>query len=125
MTTPLTTPSITTPNSTPSSSSTTSTDSTTNALGDEQTFLQLLVAQIQNQNPLDPTDSTTFITQLAQFSDLEQLININQSVGQIDVAVGGTTNSQESSSGTTTSSGSDVSAAQHTPQGTASTNALS
>jgi len=35
-------------------------------------FLQLLVAQLQNQDPLTPTDSTTFITQLAQFTQLEQ-----------------------------------------------------
>jgi flagellar basal-body rod modification protein FlgD len=89
MTTPITTPAVTSP--TPTSSSTPSASSTTDALGNEQVFLQLLVAQIQNQDPLNPTDSTTFMTQLAQFSDLEQLININQSVGQIDVAVGGTT----------------------------------
>jgi len=35
-------------------------------------FLQLLVAQLQNQDPLTPTDSTSFITQLAQFTQLEQ-----------------------------------------------------
>jgi flagellar basal-body rod modification protein FlgD len=40
----------------------------------EEMFLQLLVAQIQNQDPLNPTDSTQFVTQLAQFSELEQTI---------------------------------------------------
>ena len=35
-------------------------------------FLQLLVAQIQYQDPTNPTDSTAFVTQLAQFSSLEQ-----------------------------------------------------
>jgi flagellar basal-body rod modification protein FlgD len=124
MTTPLTTTSSTPTNST-ASSSTTSASSTTDALGNEQTFLQLLVAQIQNQDPLNPTDSTTFITQLAQFSELEQLININQSVGQIDVAVGGSTNLQPSSSGTAASSGNDVSAANGTPRGTGSPSASS
>jgi flagellar basal-body rod modification protein FlgD len=39
-------------------------------------FLQLLVAQIQYQDPTNPTDSTTFVTQLAQFSSLEQLVAI-------------------------------------------------
>ena len=43
----------------------------------ENEFLQLLVAQIQNQDPTNPTDSTTFVTQLAQFSALEQLIAIH------------------------------------------------
>lgn len=42
----------------------------------ENQFLQLLVAQIQYQDPTNPTDSTTFVTQLAQFSSLEQLIAI-------------------------------------------------
>jgi flagellar basal-body rod modification protein FlgD len=42
----------------------------------ENEFLQLLVAQIQYQDPTNPTDSTTFVTQLAQFSSLEQLIAI-------------------------------------------------
>ena len=39
-------------------------------------FLQLLVAQLKEQNPLDPKDGTEFISQLAQFSSLEELINI-------------------------------------------------
>ena len=39
-------------------------------------FLKLLVAQIKNQNPLNPADGVEFLSQLAQFSQLEQLINI-------------------------------------------------
>jgi flagellar basal-body rod modification protein FlgD len=39
-------------------------------------FLQLLVAQLKGQNPLDPMDGTQFVTQLAQFSSVEELINI-------------------------------------------------
>jgi flagellar basal-body rod modification protein FlgD len=39
-------------------------------------FLQLLVAQLQNQDPLNPTDSTQFVSQLAQFSELEQVMAI-------------------------------------------------
>lgn len=54
--------------------------SSTSALGgtapSEQMFLQLLVAQLKNQDPLNPTDSTQFVSQLAQFSELEQVIAI-------------------------------------------------
>src|ERR1035437_10467812 len=42
----------------------------------EEMFLQLLVAQLQNQDPLNPTDSTQFVSQLAQFSELEQVMAI-------------------------------------------------
>src|SRR5580700_5470536 len=58
----------------------------TDALGNESTFLQLLVSEIQNQDPTAPMDSTTFLTQLAQFSQLEQLISIQQDVSQLDPA---------------------------------------
>ena len=47
-------------------------------LANQNTFLQLLVAQIKNQDPTQPADGTTFLTQLAQFSQLEQLISIRQ-----------------------------------------------
>ncbi len=50
--------------------------SSTDALANKETFLQLLVAQIKNQDPLKPTDGIEFVTQLAQFSSLEQLIGI-------------------------------------------------
>ncbi len=63
----------------------------TSALGNEQIFLQLLVAQIKNQDPMNPTDSTTFMSQLAQFSDLEQLISLNTSVGSIGAVLGAQT----------------------------------
>jgi flagellar basal-body rod modification protein FlgD len=53
---------------------------TTSALGDETTFLQLLVTEIQNQDPTQPMDSTTFLTQLAQFSQLEQMSGIRQDI---------------------------------------------
>jgi hypothetical protein len=53
---------------------------TTPGLADESTFLTLLVTQLQYQDPLNPADSTQFVTQLAQFSQLEDLQNINQNV---------------------------------------------
>jgi flagellar basal-body rod modification protein FlgD len=52
----------------------------TDQLTNESTFLQLLVSQIQNQDPLNPTDSIQFVGQLVQFSQLEQLLGINQGV---------------------------------------------
>jgi flagellar basal-body rod modification protein FlgD len=44
----------------------------------KDTFLQLLVAQIKNQDPLKPADGTQFLSQLAQFSELEQLMGIRK-----------------------------------------------
>jgi len=43
----------------------------------QQEFLQLLVTQLQNQDPLSPLDSAEYAAQLAQFSSVEQLVNIN------------------------------------------------
>jgi flagellar basal-body rod modification protein FlgD len=48
----------------------------TDALGKEA-FLNLLVTQLRHQDPLNPMDSTDFTAQLAQFSSLEQLSNLN------------------------------------------------
>lgn len=43
-------------------------------------FLQLLVAQLKGQNPLNPLDGTQFVSQLAQFSSLEELTNVRSSI---------------------------------------------
>jgi flagellar basal-body rod modification protein FlgD len=61
----------------PSSASSSTPQSTDNSastdpLAQKQVFLQLLVAQLQNQDPTQPQDGIQFITQLAQFSQLEQ-----------------------------------------------------
>lgn len=45
-------------------------------LAQKETFLRLLVAQIRNQNPLNPADGIEFLSQLAQFSQLEQMLAI-------------------------------------------------
>jgi flagellar basal-body rod modification protein FlgD len=46
----------------------------------QDTFLKLLVTQLQNQDPTHPQDNAAFITQLATFSQLEQLTKISQAV---------------------------------------------
>jgi flagellar basal-body rod modification protein FlgD len=63
-----------------------SSGSTTNAAStsvDKNMFLQLLVAQLQNQDPLNPSDGTQFVTQLAQFQQLEQTVNSGQDITAI------------------------------------------
>lgn len=45
-------------------------------------FLQLLVTQLQNQDPLDPMKNEDFSVSLAQFSQLEQLVDINGKIGE-------------------------------------------
>lgn len=47
-------------------------------------FLHLLVTQLRNQNPLEPMDDKEFIAQMATFSSLEQLQNMNASVAQMN-----------------------------------------
>lgn len=68
-----------------SSSTATTSSSKTSALGQDQ-FLTLLVAQLQNQDPLNPADATEFTSQLAQYSQLEQLFNLNDSMDQLAAA---------------------------------------
>jgi flagellar basal-body rod modification protein FlgD len=59
------------------------TTGSTSDLGNQQTFLQLLVAQLKYQDPLQPQDGTQFVTQLAQFSDLEQQIGTHADLDAI------------------------------------------
>ncbi len=65
------------------------TTSTTNTTGrvasstlGKQDFLNLLVQQMKNQDPMDPMKGTEFAAQLAQFSSLEQLTNLNDATMQ-------------------------------------------
>lgn len=71
----------------PSAGSTTLTTpaSAQSPLGKED-FLQLLVAQLSAQDPLNPMDSREFSAQLAQFSALEQMTNINSTLGELVTA---------------------------------------
>ncbi|SEN58801.1 flagellar basal-body rod modification protein FlgD [Amphibacillus marinus] len=46
-------------------------------------FLRILMAQIQNQDPLNPMDDREFIAQMTTFSSLEQMMNMNSSITQL------------------------------------------
>ena len=50
---------------------------------DKNEFLMLLVTQLQNQDPLNPMDYTEFTSQMAQFSSLEQLQNLNTNIEKL------------------------------------------
>lgn len=63
-----------------SSTETTTSSGSDRLAADKNTFLKLLVAQLTNQDPLNPTEDKEFITQLAQFTSLEQLQSINEGV---------------------------------------------
>ncbi len=71
----------------PHAESTTSTTpaSAQSPLGKED-FLRLLVAQLSAQDPLNPMDSTEFTAQLAQFSALEQMTNVNKTLEELVAA---------------------------------------
>ena len=56
------------------SSTSTGSSASTTASQTQDMFLQLLVAQLENQDPTNPTDSTTFVTQLAQMQQLQQSV---------------------------------------------------
>jgi len=58
-------------------------DQTADPLANEQTFLTLLVSQLENQDPDNPQDPTQFVTQLAQFTQLEQSIGMKQDLDGI------------------------------------------
>ncbi|MEK3699145.1 flagellar hook assembly protein FlgD [Paenibacillus sp. FSL R10-2199] len=63
-------------------------------LGKDQ-FLKILITQLQNQDPMQPMEDKEFIAQMAQFSSVEQLMNIstqltalNQSLGSVSGLIG-------------------------------------
>ncbi len=54
---------------------------------DKEMFLQLLVAQIKHQDPLNPADGVEFLSQLAEFSGLEQMIAVRQELEGIHSSI--------------------------------------
>ena len=59
--------------------STPSTPTNPNASLGKDDFLKLFVAQMQHQDPMNPTDNSEFMAQMAQFSSLEQMSNMAKS----------------------------------------------
>jgi flagellar basal-body rod modification protein FlgD len=57
--------------------------SLTEAAENKEMFLKLLVAQLKNQNPLDPSDPKEFLGQMTQFSMLEQMILMRQELAGV------------------------------------------
>ena len=87
-----------------STSGTTGTSSTTSSNNqlDGNSFITLLTAQLQAQDPFNPVDPTTFMNELVQFNSLQQLIDINTQLSAL------TGPGASGSSGSGTSSGSAV-----------------
>ncbi len=67
------------------SSSTAVTDAVQAANNDlgKDAFLKILITQLSNQDPLDPLKDKDFIAQMAQFSTLEQMTNMNKTIEQM------------------------------------------
>ena len=72
----------------PADSATTNTTKPRNDGLGRDAFLQLLVTQMSHQNPLQPQEDGAFIAQLAQFSSLEQLTNIDSTLKTMATAMG-------------------------------------
>ena len=74
------------PNAAETYSETTNKSSATSTVTKDM-FLQLLVAQIKNQDPMNPSDGAQFLAQLAQFQQLEQGINTGSDIAAIRAAL--------------------------------------
>lgn len=62
-------------------------------LGKED-FLQLLVTQLSNQDPLNPLDDKEFVAQMAQFSSLEQMMQMNEQLTRVQMTEAASSNAQ-------------------------------
>jgi len=71
-----------------------STESTGSYEISKEQFLQLLVAQMEYQDPLNPMENTEFTSQLAQFSSLEQLYNLNDGFENLQLLLSAQTSFQ-------------------------------
>jgi len=61
------------------------------SLGKDE-FMRLLIVKLQNQDPLNPTDDESFIADLAQFSSLEEMENMNSGLGDLALLQANNTN---------------------------------
>lgn len=67
----------------PAPASTSQAQPTQKAQEQKNQFLQLLVAQIKGQNPLNPMEGSEFVSQLAQFSSLEELTHMSGTLDKV------------------------------------------
>ncbi|MEJ2657228.1 MAG: flagellar hook assembly protein FlgD [Desulfobacterales bacterium] len=72
----------------------TSSNSGTDKIGMDQ-FLNLFIAQMKNQDPLNPMDSAEFTAQLAQFSSVEQLYGMNSKLSNIEETLSSQSDQQD------------------------------
>jgi len=61
---------------------------------DPQSFMRLLIAQIQHQDPLSPMDSTQMTQQLSQMTSVERLVSIDSQLGSLSIATASVANAQ-------------------------------
>jgi flagellar basal-body rod modification protein FlgD len=96
---------------------------TSNGLPSGQTlnnmFLQLLVAQLQHQDPTSPVDPSQFVGQLAQFSELSEVTSIYQLMQQLVPAPGGSGSGSGSGGGTSPAPGNSAAGVTASPAGAA------
>lgn len=79
----------TTPATASTTSQTNTSDVTANSItSDFDTFIQLLTAQVKNQDPMEPLDSSQFVEQLASFSSVEQQVQTNTTLDSIATMIG-------------------------------------
>ena len=77
-------------------------------------FLTLLVAEMKNQDPTQPTDPSQYISQMVDVNSLQQLIGINQGISSLDTAAGATSPTAGASTGAATAATSAAAAASGT-----------
>ena len=82
------TPATTTSSSSTSSKSSNANDTPSAVGSDFDTFLKMLTVQMQNQDPLNPIDSTDYATQLATFSSVEQAVLTNDLLEDLSAQLG-------------------------------------
>ena len=64
------------------------------SLMEKDSFMKLLVTQLSNQDPMSPSDPTQFVSQLAQFTSLEQLVSVNEGLNVIAMTEAAATSAQ-------------------------------
>lgn len=102
----------------PSSASSSSSSASLNSLANPNVFLQLLISQLENQDPENPTDGTEFVTQLATFTQVGQS---SEMVSDLDAIKAALTGSGSTGASTSTAATTATTAAAETT-GTSSTN---